>query len=124
MNGKTRKDLRQGMVDEFNNKKEPSVMLLNPKAGGAGLNIHGANHVFHYTLEWNPAQIAQATARSYRRGQKLPVFEYKLYYPNTIDQAVLDKLEQKTIVGDKIIEENENLNINQLFQKTLSYKRY
>lgn len=56
-------------------------MILSPKAAGIGLNITGANHVIHYSREWNPAIENQATGRAHRIGQKKIV---SVYYPITV----------------------------------------
>ena len=60
---------RQPMIDAFSEMEGAAVLVLNPHAAGVGLNIVAANHVIHYTLEWNPAVIDQASARAYRRGR-------------------------------------------------------
>lgn len=86
---------RQPIVDSFNNLKNPGALILNPIAAGVGLNITGANHVIHYNLEWNPAVEEQATARAYRRGQKKNVFIHRLYYINTVEEVINQRLEMK-----------------------------
>ncbi|MDP2662929.1 MAG: C-terminal helicase domain-containing protein, partial [Dehalococcoidia bacterium] len=40
------------------------------KAGGTGLNLTAASHVFHFDRWRNPAVEAQATDRAFRIGQK------------------------------------------------------
>jgi len=76
LNGSTPGRKRLGLVDDFNGFAGFDVMILGPRAGGVGLNIVGANHVVHFTREWNPAIEAQATARVHRIGQMLPVHVY------------------------------------------------
>ena len=61
----------QPLIDRFSETRGPAVLVLNPRAGGTGLNITAANHVIHYNLEWNPALEDQASARAYRRGHRL-----------------------------------------------------
>lgn len=79
-NGEASPKLRSEMLSRF--KKSPGfqVLIISPKAGGAGLNIVEANNVIHYTREWNPALERQATDRVYRMGQARPVH---VYYPTT-----------------------------------------
>ena len=88
-------DRRQQIVDEFNNHAGSAILALNPRAAGTGLNITAANHVIHYNLEWNPALEDQASARAYRRGQKKTVFVYRLYYEDTVEQVVNERIEKK-----------------------------
>ena len=62
--------LRSGIVENFNNNQHgPHVMLLSLAAGGVGLNLVGANHLFLLDLHWNPQLEAQACDRIYRVGQ-------------------------------------------------------
>lgn len=107
INGKVDSSERQSIIDEFSAIEGPAVLVLNPKAAGAGLNITCANHVIHYNLEWNPAIESQASARAYRRGQEKTVFIYRLYYTGTIEEFVNEKIENKqeifnaAVVGNK-----------------------
>ena len=95
INGKTPVDERQKIVDEFNNYTGSALLILNPRAAGTGLNITAANHVIHYNLEWNPALEDQASARAYRRGQTKTTFIYRLYYKDTVEDIINQRLERK-----------------------------
>ncbi|AWM93790.1 ATP-dependent helicase [Pseudomonas sp. 31-12] len=86
---------RQPLIDKFSVVKGAAALVLNPKAGGAGLNITAANHVIHYNPEWNPAMEDQASARAYRRGQKLPVTVHRLLVADTVEDVVDDRLRRK-----------------------------
>ena len=81
--------------------------MLNPAAAGVGLNIQAASHVVHYTLEWNPAREAQATARAWRTGQAAPVIVHRLFYGATIDEMILDRLQVKRDLFDAVIQPSE-----------------
>ena len=72
------KENRLEIIKSFSRVKGFNVLILSPKAAGVGLNIVAANHVIHYTREWNPAIENQATDRVYRIGQEKPV---TVYYP-------------------------------------------
>lgn len=86
---------RQDLVDWFNGVDGSAILLLNPKAAGVGLNITGANHIIHYTLEWNPAVEDQASARAYRKGQTKTTFIYRLFYKDTVEDIMNQRLERK-----------------------------
>jgi len=86
---------RQLKVDQFTAEKSSAVLVLNPRAAGTGLNITAANHVIHFTPEWNPAIEAQATARAYRRGQKKPVTIHQLFYVNTVEEVIVERMQRK-----------------------------
>lgn len=95
INGSTPVEERQSIVDSFNTFEGSVLLALNPRAAGTGLNITAANHVIHYNLEWNPALEDQASARAYRRGQEKTVFVYRLYYQDTVEQIVNERIERK-----------------------------
>ena len=103
INGETPVAERQQIVDRFNNLSGAAMLILNPKAAGTGLNITGANHVIHYNLEWNPALEDQSSARAYRRGQTKTVFIYRLYYTNTVEQVVNERIERKRDIASSAV---------------------
>lgn len=108
---------RQKIVDQFNEINGPSLIVLNPKAAGIGLNITGANHIIHYNLEWNPAIEDQASARAYRRGQKKTVFIYRLFYINTIEEVINDRIKRKRDLSEVAIVGNQgNMDSNDLIR--------
>lgn len=103
IDGRVKIDERQKIVDEFNDTKAPGILVLNPIAGGVGLNITGANHVVHYNLEWNPAVVDQATARAYRKGQKKPVTVHRLFFIDTVEDVINERIELKRQIADAAI---------------------
>jgi SNF2 family DNA or RNA helicase len=96
-------DERQAIIDKFSNIQGSAVLVLNPNAAGTGLNITAANHIIHYTLEWNPAVEDQATARAYRRGQKKTVFVHRLFYADTVEEFVNKKIENKRMISEEAV---------------------
>lgn len=103
INGETPASKRQQIVDLFSHIEGSAMLILNPKAAGVGLNITAANHVIHYNLEWNPALEDQATARSFRRGQSRTVFVYRLFYSNTVEEVVNEKIINKRALFDAAV---------------------
>ena len=70
INGQVQVKLRGDIVEDFNkNSRGSQVMLLSLAAGGVGLNLVGANHLFLLDMHWNPQLEAQACDRVYRVGQ-------------------------------------------------------
>jgi SNF2 family DNA or RNA helicase len=94
---------RQILVDRFSRHEGFGFLALNPKAAGAGLNITAANHVIHYNPEWNPAVEDQASARAYRRKQKLPVTVHHLYFADSVEEVVADRLDTKRMIADSVV---------------------
>lgn len=103
INGSTAQEDRQRIVDEFTDYEGPGCLILNPKAAGAGLNIAAATIVIHYTLGWNPALEAQASARAHRRGQSEPVYIYRLYYEGTVERVMIDRSEWRRELGNEAV---------------------
>lgn len=103
INGSTPVEQRQPIVDMFSNIQGTALLVLNPRAAGTGLNITAANYVIHYNLEWNPALEDQASARAYRRGQIKTVFVYRLYYANTVEQIVNERIELKRSLSETAV---------------------
>jgi len=65
--GSTTKKQREEMIDRFQHDPQgPRLFILSLKAGGVGLNLTRANHVFHFDRWWNPAVENQATDRVFR----------------------------------------------------------
>lgn len=85
---------RQPIVDNFF-AASGGALILNPKAAGVGLNITTANHVIHYNPEWNPAVEDQASARAYRRKQQRPVTIHQMFFVDSIEEIVVERLAYK-----------------------------
>lgn len=103
LTGSTPQDMRQDVVDQFSAVEGSAMLLCNPAVGGAGLNITAANHVLHFTSEWNPAKIDQADARAYRRGQRKNVTIYYPYYAGTIEEYMWEKVWLKQELADQAV---------------------
>jgi SNF2 family DNA or RNA helicase len=80
---------RQGVVSEFQSDGGPPVMLISLKAGGTGLNLTAADHVFLVDPWWNPAVEDQAADRAHRIGQDKPVMVYRLVARDTVEERIL-----------------------------------
>ena len=103
IDGRTPVEDRQSIVDNFQSVTGSALLILNPRAAGTGLNIVAANHVIHYNLEWNPAIEDQASARSYRRGQKNPVTVHRLFHPGTVEEVIDEKVANKRRLANAAI---------------------
>ena len=75
LHGGVSRKKRETMIEEFQDSNTgPSIFVLSLKAGGVGITLTRANHVFHFDRWWNPAVEDQATDRAFRIGQKKNVF--------------------------------------------------
>ena len=102
IDGRTPVEDRQITVDRFSKVHGGALLVLNPRAAGTGLNITAANHVIHYNPEWNPAVEDQASARAWRRGQTRPVTVHQLFYTDTVEEVMHDRLTRKRNLAGKI----------------------
>ncbi len=99
---------RQEVIDEFSIQPEEAFLFLNPVTAGMGLNITASNNVFHYSRQWNPALEAQATARAYRNGQDKNVNVYYMYYSNSIEEIIHDRIFLKNELASNLIKASQN----------------
>jgi SNF2 family DNA or RNA helicase len=86
---------RGDVVAAFQAADGPPVMLLSLKAGGVGLNLTAADHVFMVDPWWNPATEDQAADRAHRIGQDRPVMVYRLVATDTVEERILALQERK-----------------------------
>jgi len=91
---------RAGVVARFQADDGPPVMLVSLKAGGSGLNLTAADHVFLCDPWWNPAVEAQAADRTHRIGQTRPVFVYRLVAAATVEERILALQDAKRALMD------------------------
>lgn len=109
LSGSTKMEKRQEMVDRFQNDPQgPPIFILSLKAGGTGLNLTKANHVFHYDRWWNPAVENQATDRAFRIGQKQNVQVHKFVCSGTLEEKINDLLESKKQLAEQTINTGED----------------
>ena len=96
LHGAVPQQARDRMVARFQEDPSgPPIFILSLKAGGTGLNLTRANHVFHYDRWWNPAVEDQATDRAFRIGQKRNVQVHKFLCSGTLEERIDDLIESK-----------------------------
>ena len=102
--GGTAKQQRDRMVERFQNEENgPAIFLLSLKAGGTGLNLTRANHVFHFDRWWNPAVENQATDRAFRIGQTKNVQVHKFLCVGTLEEKIDEMIESKKEIAEKVV---------------------
>lgn len=109
LHGGVAKKNRDIMVERFqNNHGRLPVFLLSLKAGGTGLNLTAANHVFHFDRWWNPSVENQATDRVFRIGQKKNVQVHKFICQGTFEEKIDEMLERKKEIAEGVIGTGED----------------
>ncbi|BAZ28470.1 SNF2 helicase homolog [Cylindrospermum sp. NIES-4074] len=107
--GSTSKKQREEMIDRFQHDPQgPPIMILSLKAGGVGLNLTRANHVFHFDRWWNPAVENQATDRVFRIGQTRNVQVHKFVCTGTLEEKIHDMIESKKQLAEQVVGTGED----------------
>nr|MBA3540830.1 DEAD/DEAH box helicase [Deltaproteobacteria bacterium] len=96
---------RAGVVNTFQADDGPPVMLLSLKAGGTGLNLTAADHVFLVDPWWNPAVEDQAADRAHRIGQDKPVMVYRMVARDTVEERILELQDRKRKLAEAALSE-------------------
>ncbi|MHC1756018.1 MAG: DEAD/DEAH box helicase [Methanosarcina sp.] len=100
---------RDSMIERFQEGKEYlPIFVLSLKAGGTGLNLTGANHVFHFDRWWNPAVENQATDRAFRIGQTKNVEVHKFICAGTLEEKIDEIIERKVQVAENVVGTGED----------------
>jgi SNF2 family DNA or RNA helicase len=97
LDGSTRD--RASVVDQFQDPSGPPLMLISLKAGGTGLNLTAADHVFLLDPWWNPAVEDQAADRAHRIGQDRPVLVQRLVAADTVEERMLELQDKKRLLA-------------------------
>jgi len=105
LDGSTAQAARADVVGRFQDPSGPPVMLVSLKAGGTGLNLTAADHVFLVDPWWNPAVEDQAADRAHRIGQDKPVFVYRLVALDTVEERILALQQKKRALADAALGE-------------------
>ncbi len=109
LHGGTSRARREAMIDAFQDpQSEPSIFVLSLKAGGVGITLTKANHVFHFDRWWNPAVEDQASDRAFRIGQEKNVFVHKFVTLGTLEERINDMIEEKKALAGAIIGNDES----------------
>ncbi|NJD54154.1 MAG: DEAD/DEAH box helicase [Candidatus Methanoperedens sp.] len=103
LHGGVNQKQRDQMVMRFSEKNGPRIFILSLKAGGVGLNLMRASHVFHFDRWWNPAVENQATDRAFRIGQTKNVQVHKFICDGTLEEKIDEMIEVKKELAENII---------------------
>jgi SNF2 family DNA or RNA helicase len=104
LHGGTPAAKRDELITQFQDPKGAArIFLLSLRAGGLGLNLTRANHVFHFDRWWNPAVEQQATDRAHRIGQSRTVQVHKYVCIGTMEERIDRMITDKMRLADRII---------------------
>ena len=95
---------RRAEIEKFKSRKDIPILLASVRSGGEGLNLTEASYVVHFDHWWNPAVMWQAEDRVHRRGQTRGVNVYSYWMRNTIDERIRQKLHEKGMLFDQVVD--------------------
>ena len=102
LDGSTKIEERQEMLDQFYKEPEITVFLLSTGAGGAGINLACANKVVIFDSSFNPQMDIQAENRAHRVGQTREVDVVRLVTAGTIEEQIHALGETKLALDDRV----------------------
>nr|MDJ0904298.1 DEAD/DEAH box helicase [Xenococcus sp. MO_188.B8] len=109
IHGGTNRTKREKMISEFqDHDTPPAIFILSLKAGGVGITLTKANHVFHFDRWWNPAVEDQASDRAFRIGQKKNVFVHKFVTLGSLEEKIDQMIEDKKKLSEAVVGADES----------------
>lgn len=109
LDGQTKAKDRQRLVKRFNDSSNSKVqcVLISTRAGSLGINLQAANRVVILDGSWNPTHDIQALFRSWRFGQKKPVFVYRLLASDTAEEKIYKRQVVKEGLAARVLDEQQ-----------------
>ncbi len=107
--------VRRNEIEKFKKRKDVPVLIASVRSGGEGLNLTEASYVVHFDHWWNPAVMWQAEDRVHRRGQTKGVNIYSYWMKDTVDDRIRQKLHEKGILFEKIVDGLAEEGVDELF---------
>jgi len=107
LDGSTKVEVRQQIVDRFNNDAKIFCFISSTRSGGIGINLTGADSIVFLDTDWNPAMDKQAQDRCHRIGQTRTVHIYRLITLSTIEENIFKKSIQKRELNYVVMEDGK-----------------
>ena len=89
-------------VESFQSKPEIKVAIVNPKSGGAGLNLQVAKYSIWYSFGYSYIDSVQAKGRNFRRGSSdlhEKVTHFQLITKGTVEESAVASVRGKAAIA-------------------------
>lgn len=93
---------KDAAIAEF---RDRAAVLLCTESGGEGRNIQFCNTLINFDVPWNPMAIEQRIGRIDRIGQKREVFVFNLVTRGTLEEQILQLLDEKISMFELVVGE-------------------
>lgn len=103
--GSTGQEMREDLIEKFNNSSNINLFLISTLAGGEGINLFSGNRIILFDVNWNPCHDAEACCRVYRYGQKKQVYIYRLITHQTMEDIVYQRQLKKEVISRWVIDD-------------------
>ncbi|WQF75072.1 Putative helicase, Zinc finger, RING-type, Zinc finger, RING/FYVE/PHD-type, HIRAN [Colletotrichum destructivum] len=102
LDGSMAQKARAAVLDEFQESKTFTVLLLSLRAGGVGLNLTSAKRVYMMDPWWSFAVEAQAIDRVHRMGQDEEVKVYRFIVKESVEERMLRVQDRKKFIATSL----------------------
>jgi SWI/SNF-related matrix-associated actin-dependent regulator 1 of chromatin subfamily A len=108
IDGSTKIDERQSLIDTFRDDESITAFLLTTKAGGTGINLMYANKVIIFDGSFNPQDDRQAENRAHRVGQTRDVEVVRLVTKGTVEEQIFALGQSKLLLDGRVAGDSED----------------
>jgi len=108
IDGSTKIDERQTLIDGFRDDPSITAFLLTTKAGGTGINLMYANKVIIFDGSFNPQDDRQAENRAHRVGQTREVEVVRLVTKGTVEEQIFALGQSKLTLDGRVAGDTED----------------
>ena len=88
-------------------EQDDSITFIQYQAGAMGLNLQKAHRVIYFTLTDKSELFEQSKKRIHRIGQGQPCFYYLLICKNSVEESILEALNQRRDFTDELFRKSE-----------------
>lgn len=103
LDGSLNQNQRADLLHRFDSDPACRILIISLKAGGVGINLTVANHVFLMDPWWNTAVEKQAIDRVHRIGQTKPIYITRFFVKQTVEQRILIIQSEKDKIADRAL---------------------